>query len=380
VNPATLERVTRGFAERFGGEPTAAAWAPGRVNLIGEHTDYSGGFVLPMAIERGIAAVARSAVGESRVLAVDTGETRPLDPLAFAPVGGWLGYAGGVLVLLARRSGRPGALEVAFGGDLPIGAGLSSSAALEGAVSLAAGRVMGVELSPAERAALCRRGEHEYAGVPCGIMDQAIVCSAVAGHALLIDCRDASMSPVPIPDDAAVVVMNTGVRHDLASGEYARRRRASAAAAAALGVESLRDIDEEGLAGRAGGLSEDLARCVRHVVGENARARRAARALGEGDLGLVGSLMNLSHDSLRDDFRVSCAELDTLVEAARGVPGVYGARMTGAGFGGCAIALARPEAVAALAGAVACEYRRRHGRRAEVFVSGACGPAGMVDL
>lgn len=413
MNRETLERVCRAFAARFGGEPTAAAWAPGRVNLIGEHTDYNAGFVLPMAIGRGIAAVARrrDGPGQSRVLAADLGETGyveccSVEPGTVAP-GTWLSYAVGVMSLIGKRAdqlparsvGSPQhgwdrrsacpkgaggdsqapAIDLAIAGDLPVGAGLASSAALEVAVSLAVGEVLGVAMSPGERASLCRRAEHEYAGVPCGIMDQAIVCSATPGHALLIDCRDGSSTPVRIPDAGRVVVMNTGVRHELAAGEYARRRDACLSAASALGVGSLRDASGERLAQSVGPLTPEQVRCARHVVGENERTVRAALALADGDLATVGILMNQSHDSLRDDFRVSCPELDSLVEIARGVPGVFGARMTGAGFGGCAIALATPEAVGPLGVEIGREYPRRHGRHAEVFVTEACGAARLAE-
>jgi galactokinase len=359
VNRATLERVERAFAERFGGMPAARAWAPGRVNIIGEHTDYNDGFVLPIAIERGIAAVGRArSDATTRLLAVDLGESAEGDLTRLEPRGApkatWVDYAGGVLTLLARRAGSKGGLDLAFGGDLPIGGGLSSSAALEVAAGLVGERLMGLTLTREERAALCRRAEHEFAGVPCGIMDQLVVCTARAGRAMLIDCRDGSHRCVPMPDPsrAVLLVMDSGLRHELAAGEYARRRAQCGEAARALGVRSLREVDSESLRTRLDRLEPLLARRAGHVVEENARTLAAARALEAGDLVMLGRLMNRSHDSLRDEFEVSCPELDRLVEAARRAPGVFGARLTGGGFGGCAVALVEPAAVETVAAAV----------------------------
>jgi galactokinase len=408
VNRATLERVERAFGGRFGEKPAALAWAPGRVNLIGEHTDYNDGFVLPFAIERGIAAVGRARSDRTtRLLAVDLGESAEVDlsrPEEFrrgafpdrrgafpdrrgafpGPArggGSWLGYAAGVLALLARRAGWSGGLEIAFGGDLTIGGGLSSSAALEAAVCLVGERLMGTRLEAASRAELCRRAEHEFAGVPCGLMDQWIVCHARPGQALLIDCRDGSSRNVPLPDPAraCVLVIDSGVRHELAGGEYARRRASCESAARALGVPSLRDVDSEILRARGERLDPVLLKRARHVVEENARTVAAALALERGEVEEVGRLMNRSHDSLRDDFEVSCPELDTIVESARGVPGVFGARITGGGFGGCAVALVEPEAVGEVGGVVSRACERRHGRRVTVFETRAAAGAGGIE-
>lgn len=384
---ATAARVVAAFRARFGATPEAAGFGPGRVNLIGEHTDYNDGLVLPMAIDMGIVAAAsvRPGGGACRLLAVDAGEAVELDARAGAArPGSWASYAIGVITLLRERLGHGAApaVDVAFGGDLPIGAGLASSAALEVAVSMAAGAAMGVDLEPEERAALCRRAEHEFAGVPCGVMDQLASCCARPGCALLIDCRDGGMAPVRLPpaERAAIVVMQSNVRHALAEGEYARIRSACARAAAGLGARSLREVDPGRLAAGLPGLAAELRGPARHVVGEIARTARAAAALQAGDLAEVGRLMNQSHDALRDELGVSCAELDTLVELARAVPGVLGARMTGAGFGGCAVALALPGAVEGLGRAVRDGYRVRHAREAGVFEVRASGPARSLGV
>jgi galactokinase len=377
----------RVFAERFGARPRWGASAPGRVNLIGEHTDYNGGFVLPMAIDRRCVAVAGPAqdAGVSRVFSVELGEEWGMDVRGRVEVGmrcadgrelargTAISYAAGVFAGFAGRGAQLANLDVVIASDVPIGGGLSSSAAMEVSVATLLEQAAGTRLSAMEKVLLCQRAEHEFAGVPCGIMDQVAAVMGRAGHALLIDCREGSVEEVAMPprEQAVVLVVNTSVRHALADGEYGRRRAACAAAAVKLGVGSLREVTEGMFA--VGDLSEEELRCARHVVRENARVLAAAAALRDGDLRRLGELMVESHESLQDDYRVSCAELDEVVESARGCAGVLGARMTGAGFGGCAVVLVEKGAVGGVAAAIQCAYSARFARScaAEVVSAGA---------
>ncbi len=369
-----------GFGARFGALPRWAARAPGRVNLIGEHTDYNGGLVLPMAIDRECWAVGGPARdgGVSRLYSTDLDVEVAVDLRApivagagAAVIGSPMSYVLGVLAQFQRRCGGVPNVEVAVASSVPLGGGLSSSASLEVAVATLMEAVLDVELGPLEKARLCQRAEHEFAGVPCGLMDQMASVGGVEGHALLIDCGSDAMTPVAIPDGAGVLVVNTNVRHALASGEYAVRRAACERAAAKLGLGSLRDADAGVLAGA--GLSEEERRCVRHVVTENARVLMAAEALRAGDLQGFGVLMRESHASLRDDYRVSCAELDLVVATLDACGGVYGARMTGAGFGGCAVALVEPGEVGRVSERVAARYAEVTGGECGVFAVRAAG-------
>jgi galactokinase len=403
---AVLERAVGAFRKRLGRAPEWAAVAPGRVNLIGEHTDYNGGFVLPIAIDRVCAAVGGRGweMGRTRVLAVDLGEEASLDAsaepvagdgsLGTVRAGSWISYVAGVIAQYQRLGGADGdgagglaageELDIAVSSSVPLGSGLSSSAALEVAVATLLEQAWMIEVRARTKALLCQRAEQEFAGVPCGIMDQFVSVMGRRGCALLIDCRSEETRAVPMPpeSEAVVVVMDTGVRHALggAGGEYAKRRAACERAAGKLGVRLLRDADEGMVERGRAVLSDEEWRCARHVVGENRRTVEAAGALERGDLAAVGRLMNESHESLRGDYRVSCAELDTVVEAARGAEGVFGARMTGGGFGGCAVAVVRPGALGGVVGAVAQEYRARHGCECRLFVTAACEGARAIPL
>jgi galactokinase len=361
------------FAERHGaGGPVWAAYAPGRVNLIGDHTDYTGGLVLPMTIHRGTWALARARDdGRVRVVAAGFGDA------AWAlgePVGGdlWARYVFGTAREVAALADRPpGGADLYVTGDVPVGAGLSSSASLTVAVALGLAAAWGVDLGETEAALLAQRVEHRDAGVQCGIMDQVAVRSGRAGHAVLLDCRSLEHEAVPVPTgEVAVVIVNSGVERSLAGSAYNERRKAVERAADTLrqrgGPAALRDATPEALAEHADALG-DLLPYARHVVTENARVATAADALRAGDLDAVGRLMDASHASLRDDYRVSGPELDVLVEEARAA-GALGARLTGAGFGGGTVNLVRQPEVDAFAERVAARYAERTGRDAEVFV------------
>lgn len=399
-----LRRATDAFAHRFGRAPSLAAAAPGRINLIGEHTDYSGGFVMPIAIDRLCVAVAAPAADltTSRLFAVDLGETAEIDwrhaisvhpkgasaaidqPHRSVVQGAWPSYIAGVAAAFGARPSTPPApnLDLAVTSSVPYGGGLSSSAAVEVAVATIIEQVLGERMGLTEKALLCQRAEHDYAGVPCGIMDQLISVMGRADHALLIDCRsqEATAIPVPGPDRAAVLAINTNVHHALASGEYAQRRRTCEAAAQKLGVAELRNATPGLLREKWGALTPIEQRRARHVVTENERVLSAAAALSRGDLGETGRLMRESHASLRDDHEVSCPELDTLVELALAQPGVYGARMTGGGFGGCIVALASPDAVDRVVAAVSAGYRDRHGRDCAVYLTRASDGARPLPI
>ena len=384
-----------GHAEAFGDAPTWAAYAPGRVNLIGDHTDYTGGWVLPMTIHRGTHAVA-SARGDGLVRVVADGygrgePARPDEPTDSRPL--WERYVLGVAREVAGRADGPvpGA-DLYTTGDMPVGAGLSSSASLTVAVALALAAAWGVELTETEAALLAQRVEHTDAGVQCGIMDQVAVRSGRAGGAVLLDCRSLDHRAVPVPtDEVAVVIVDSGVGRSLAGSAYNERRAAVERAAEVLAargvtdeggmpVRSLRDVAVTDLDAHADALGERLLRRARHVVTENGRVLAAADALAAGDVEAVGELMRASHASLRDDYGVSGPELDALVEIATDA-GALGARLTGAGFGGCTVNLVRPAEVDAFAQAVADDYRQRTGQEATVFVvrenreAGVAGPA-----
>lgn len=309
------------------------AHAPGRVNLIGDHTDYSGGLVLPMAIElgttveverRGLLVELRSSVKPEPAVI----DLAVADPSTLAPP--WARYVGGVVAVLRPSLGAVGTVET----SLPVGAGLSSSASLEVAVALA----LGFEGTPLELALVCQRAEHLASGVPSGVMDQLASAAGVAGSALLIDCTSLEVTPVPVPDDVEVVVVDSGERRTLAGSAYADRRAECEAAATQIGP-----LREASLADVATLADGHLRRRAHHVVTENERVARFAEALGTGDLVAAGELMAASHVSLRDDFEVSTPALDRLVAELDATPGIYGARLTGAGFGGCVVALAAPD-------------------------------------
>lgn len=367
-------QIVRAFESRFGGSPAFVVRAPGRVNLIGEHTDYNDGLVMPVALaQRCAAAAAPRDDGLLRLVAADLAPPRNVfeHDLGATPPdlrGRWQAYTLGPAAMCAALAGRRVGADVAIASDVPIGAGLSSSAAAEVAVASAVSSLWGVALPPLDLARLCQRAEHEFAGVPCGLMDQMASVFGREGCAMLIDCRDNRVEHVPLPPAgaAALVVADSGVRHSLAAGQYAARRAACAAAARALGLASLRDADEATI--NAAGLPRERRDCALHVVRENERVRAFAAAVRAGDLPAAGARMNESHESLRDLYRVSCAELDALVRAAQSVPGVFGSRMTGGGFGGCTVTLCAPRAVAPLLAALDGALRAAHGAPRRAFV------------
>ena len=342
------------------GHPPAGIWAaPGRVNLIGEHTDYNEGLVLPFAIEASTdVALDRRDDDVVRVSSLqqpgDVVEAKVSD-LAPGTIGGWSAYVLGVLWALREEGHDVRGLDLVIDGRVPLGSGLSSSASLECATAIAVAELHGLGLTGEHLAALAQRAENEAVGAPTGPMDQRASMLCTVGHALLLDTRDMSTEQVPLDPAAAglsLVVIDSRVHHEHAGGEYGARRRSCEQACAELGVRALRDIDLAGLDDALARLSEDeLRRRVRHVVTEDVRTRAVVEALHRGDWDAVGVAMTASHASMRDDYEISCPELDVLVAAALDT-GARGARMTGGGFGGCAVVLAAADAVDTVLSAV----------------------------
>ena len=377
-------QTTSGAFERaYGRETELRARSPGRINLIGEHVDYQDGLVMPAAIDRYITAHAAANDGDGLRLWSDRSGGAPLclNLGELAPLGGrdaWGNYVIGVIAKYREKGVRTGGFDIAFESDLPSGAGLSSSAALESATALIVEALAKVELPPEERALLCQAAEHEFAGMPCGIMDQLAVNAGVHGHALRIDCRTLDVSPAPLPDGVATVVIDSGVKHALADGEYAKRRADCEEAAQILGVNTLRDSAPEAVDAARGPLGERLYRRASHVVTEIERVRASAAALEGGRLEDLGPLMAASHASLRDQYEVSCPELDTLVEAA-GDLGAIGSRMMGGGFGGSTINLIAEDHAERIASDICSRYHQAHEAEVPAIIVQAVGAATLLD-
>lgn len=371
--------LERRFRERFGGSPRIFR-APGRVNLIGEHTDYNDGFVMPAAI--GFYTWVAAGRVEGRLLTAysdnfDETVTLSLDALDGPPRRHWSDFIRGVAAVLQRAGFKLSGAKLVIHGEVPQGAGLSSSASLEVATALALTMCSEVALPRTELAKLCQAAEHEYVGTRCGIMDQFIATFGTAGNALMLDCRSLEYQLLPVPSHLRLVVCNSMVKHDHASGEYNRRRADCEAGVKLLaqhipGIRALRDVEIADLEKYGHLLPEMIYRRCRHVVTENKRVLSAAKALEADDAEGVGELMYASHASLRDDYEVSCRELDLLVDLARSSLGVYGARMTGGGFGGCTVSLVRDDSAAAFESHIAKSYRQATGIAPEIFV---CEPA-----
>jgi galactokinase len=382
----SIDELKKAFESAFGRPPAGVVRAPGRVNLIGEHTDYNDGFVLPIAIEREtLAAWAprddrtitfRSQQADGDATVDLDGEIAPGEPK-------WANYCTGVAAGLRGHGVALIGCDVLLASDVPVGGGLSSSASLEVATAMALLAAAGGEsVAPRELALICQKSEHDFAGAPCGIMDQSIAIMGQAGRALLLDCRSGETRQIPFDDpEIVLLVADTQVKHEISDGGYAARRSQCESAAAKLGLEALRDADAARIeAARADGTlaGKELMR-ARHVVGEIARALGGVAALEAGDYAKFGELMYGSHAALRDDYEVSCEELDAIVELARACDGVFGARMTGGGFGGCAIVLAAASEAERIAEAVALGFDAKFGRRCPVFATRAAAGASVVE-
>lgn len=366
-----MARARDGYRRAFASEPGRFFAAPGRVNLIGEHVDYNDGLVLPCAIDRETIVALGSPAPEDEAgdplieaIALDMSDARARISLA-APIeraqAGWENLVRGVACALQRRGRAIGPVRLAVAGDVPIGAGLSSSAAMAVAITLALAAQGGPDLSPREIALIAREAEADFLGVPCGIMDQMASAASAPGAALLLDCRTLEHRPVPISDQLALVIIDSGIRRQLVSSAFAERRRECEAAARHYGVAALRDLTPERLQADRAGLDPVLFARARHVVSEIARVEPMARALERGDSAAIAALMSAGHASLRDDFAVSLDPLDRLAECIAGVLGTGehargGVRLTGAGFGGCLVALCEREAAGEAIAAIETHY------------------------
>jgi galactokinase len=378
-----LQQLRQEFAVRFGVSRSFSA--PGRINLIGEHTDYNEGLVLPIAIDRRTYVV--GAKRTDRHVSVrssnSSGEfTFDLDHPGRPRRSSWIDYVEGTAQAMLKRDIAISGANLQIASDIPIGAGLSSSAALEISVAFALARLGGASEPDGLELALCgQAAENDYVGARVGIMDQLITMLAQEGTALLIDCRTLERTAVPLNlGSAQILICNTRVKHQLASSAYNERREQCERGVQLIrarlpSIRSLRDVSQAQFDASAAGLPEPIRRRCRHVIGENERVLRTSRALGRGHLEEIGELMVQSHRSLRDDYEVSCAELDAAVEAAIAEPGVYGARMTGGGFGGCTITLLEQAAVDRVSAAVRARLRRQFSIEPELFVSSACSGA-----
>ncbi|MGQ9574547.1 MAG: galactokinase [Thermoguttaceae bacterium] len=380
--PLGHQQVAAAFQQHFG-QP--AAWvvrAPGRVNLIGEHTDYNDGFVLPLAINRAIWIALRPRSDRRvSVYSIDFRQFAEfsLDQLANTKAG-WAEYLKGVAWSLQQAGYRLAGWDGVLQGDVPIGAGLSSSAALEMATARAFQALGSWPWDPVTMARLGQQAENRWVGVNCGIMDQLISAAGQAGCAVLIDCRSLRTQPVPLPPGTAVVILDTATRRGLLDSAYNQRRAQCEAAARQFGVRALRDVDLPTFLARAGALDDSTRRRARHVISENQRTLEAAEAMGRGDPMAVGRLMNQSHASLRDDYEVSSEALNAMVEAAVAHPACFGARMTGAGFGGCAVALIDAKAAEGFQAAVAAQYQAATGHTPTLYVCQATAGAEVFAM
>ena len=371
------------FSRRFRAVP-AVSRAPGRVNLIGEHTDYNGGFVMPAALD--FATLAACVPRADRTLRLfstlqDEEVTVDLDGLP-ARRGHWSDYVVGVALMLERAGYRLRGVDMMIDSNVPVGSGLSSSAALEVSAGHALVHAAGSVINPVDLAKIGQRAENEFVGMRCGIMDQYISACGVAGAALLIDCRSLAARPVTVPAAAAIVVVDSKVHHQHAGGEYNLRRQACEEGVAILqgvlpGISQLRDVTPEALERHQDLLPDMIRRRCRHIVSENARVLAGEKALNRGDAAGFGQLMKESHRSMRDDFEITCAEVDVLADIASATPGAYGARMTGGGFGGCVVALVEAGKAEAFMTTVTRAYEQKTGLRPFAF---ACHPGPGVAL
>ncbi len=363
------------FLQLFGDKPELAVRAPGRVNLIGEHTDYNDGFVLPVAVDKSITIAARGRQDQQVSLySLNFNQMASFSIDDFRKDGSWADYPKGVIQEYRKLGEQVSGFDAVVYGDIPVGAGLSSSAAFEVATAYLLAKLNRIEIEPEEMVRLCQRAENLYVGVNCGIMDQFIAVLGKRGHALFLDCRDLSYQYAFIPtDEVSVVVCDSGVRRGLSDSEYNLRRSQCEEGAKRLatvlpGVKALRDVSLEQFQEYQALLSEGMRRMCRHVISENRRVKEAVVALKRGDVVRFGHLMDLSHQSLREDFQVSCKELDLLVEIAHSVDGVLGARLTGAGFGGCTVNLVWKTSVPSLAEVVKEKYEAETGIEPAVYL------------
>ena len=375
-----LDETKRLFVEKYDVAPQVLVAAPGRVNLIGEHTDYNGGFVFPMAIERCTIIVASpSAASSATIFSNNMGATAdfPLDPdVAPADKVEWTSYVQGAISMSIKKGAKAPGFNAVINSNVPLGGGLSSSASLEVAVATLMEELGGVSFGKVEKALMCQQVEHVYAKMACGIMDQFISALGEKDHAMLLDCRSQESKMIPLTDPSvSVLIANSNVKHALTGSEYPERRASCEEAARRLGVKLLRDVDLETLLASKDKLIDEengdrLFKRAFHAVGEDVRTLKMADALVAGDWETVGAQMYASHYSLRDDYEVSCPEIDVLVEIARNIGmegGVIGSRITGGGFGGCTVSLVKTDKVDEITRILKEEYKNQVGKEAAIF-------------
>src|SRR3984893_10409884 len=380
----SIGSLTENFHEMYGSEPVMVG-APGRVNLIGEHTDYNDGFVMPAAI--GYYTWVAAAKRNDRIVEAYSERfkekiTLSLDRLTGPPQLHWSDFIRGTAATLQAEGHMLSGIDLLIEGEFPRGAGLSSSASLEMAIALAMISISGVNVDRLELVKLCQKTEHQYVGTLCGIMDQFVSAFGKAGHALMLDCRPFEYKTLPIPSNVSLVVCNSMVKHELASGEYNRGQADCAQGVKLLrmhlpDVQALRDVEIKDLETWKAEMEPTVYRRCRHVLTENRRVVAAAQALQSGDADRFGHLMSRSHASLRDDYEVSCKELDLLVDLAAASPGVYGARLTGGGFGGCTVNLTRADAAVQFKSHIERTYHDATGMTPDVYI---CEPAEGADV
>ena len=371
-----VEEVRAQFKTKFDSEPDVIVAAPGRVNLIGEHIDYCDGFVLPMAIDRYTVVAAKKteaeAPGTAEFYSIDMDDTLsvPLAKIQKGDRGFWGNYVTGVLAGMIEQGSEIPPLQAVTRSNVPIGGGLSSSASLEVAVGTMVEAITEASIDPVTKGLVCQKAEHDFVGVPCGIMDQFASVLCQKDHVLLLDCQDQSFEHIPFTNpDIAVLIINSAVKHELSGGEYAQRRSSCEKAARVLEVDSFRDLTMEQVNAKRDSMDPVVFKRAKHVVGEIARTTEAAAALKADDWDKVGELMYASHNSLRDDFEVSCKELDILVELASKTEGVIGSRMTGGGFGGCTVTLVAGDKADAATESICKLYEQATGVKPTAFVT-----------
>jgi len=374
------DKVFEAFQKQYGETPEFVVRAPGRVNVIGEHTDYNDGYVLPLAIERAVwIALRPQDKPQVELHSLDFKESLSFSLTEeLTKAEGWLEYAKGVTVTLQKAGYSLKGWKGVMSGNVPIGAGLSSSAALEMAVCQAFCAVSGLEWNAPQMAKLGQKAENEWVGVNCGIMDQMISAAGKKDHALLIDCRTLELKPVPLPHETKVVILDTTTRRGLVGSAYNERRSQCEAAAKHFGVKALRDISSSEFSSRSKELDTMTQQRARHVITENERTLEAAKAMCDQNSDLLGKLMNASHESLKDDFEVSNKELDIIVDCAHKEKSCFGARMTGAGFGGCAIALVKASGADTFVENVSKGYHSLTGLTPKIYVTDATNGASLI--
>ncbi|MBY8100141.1 galactokinase [Vibrio fluvialis] len=379
-----IQNVIRSFEHVLGFAPSHLIQAPGRVNLIGEHTDYNDGFVLPCAINyQTVVAASKRDDNRVRIIAVDYANAQDefaLDaPIEFQTDKMWANYIRGVVKFLLERGYALGGADIAVSGNVPQGAGLSSSAALEVVIGQTFKELFALDISQAEVALNGQKAENQFVGCNCGIMDQLISAEGRENHALLIDCRSLETQAVSMPEDMAIVIINSNKQRGLVDSEYNTRRQQCEEAARIFGMKALRDVTIEEFTRRQVELSEVVAKRARHIITENDRTLAAADALRANDMATMGQLMAASHASMRDDFEITVKEVDTLVEIVKAVIGEQGGvRMTGGGFGGCVVALVPPALVNDVKVAIEQQYQAATGLKETIYVCQAKEGAGLV--